>query len=192
VRRAAACQRSAALRADWWLRLACAAAPRFTESHRALVHLRRIREDRWGAVAAARDAIDRFPAAADAWLLLGEAYQMVYRQAEALAAYEQVLVLEERPDAAMAAGEIYWRSGRYADAASRFARAYAAGGGADALWRNAQALLLAGDETAADDALTLWATQVPDGHERLAAARAELRGKTEEDGGRRRKSEEES
>ncbi len=175
MRRAAACQRSAPRRAGRWLQLGCALAPRFGEPHQALVHLRRATEDRWGAVAAARDAADRFPASADAWLLLGDAYQMAFRQAEALAAYEQVLVLEERPDAALAAGEIYWRAGRHADAASRFARAYAAGGGADALWRNAQALFLAGDEAAADDALNLWATQVPGGHERLGAARAELR-----------------
>ncbi|MGH7674656.1 MAG: tetratricopeptide repeat protein, partial [Gemmatimonadales bacterium] len=175
VRRAAACQRSAPGRADRWLRLACALTPRFAEPHQALVHLRRTTEDRWGAVAAARDAVERFPTSADAWLLLGDAYHMVFRQPEALAAYEQALVLEERPDAAMAAGEIYSRAGRHADAASRFARAYAAGGGADALWRNAQALFRAGDESASEDALNLWATQVPGGHDRLATARAELR-----------------
>jgi hypothetical protein len=36
----------------------------------------------------------------------------------------------------------------------------------------------AGDHAAADEALNLWATQVPDGHERLPEARAELRAKT--------------
>ena len=63
---------------------------------------------------------------------------------------------------------------RHADAAARFARAYAAGGGAEALWLNAQALFQAGDARAADEALHLWATQVPDGMARLSAARAEL------------------
>src|SRR5207244_3433593 len=53
----------------------------------------------------------------------------------------------------------------------------AAGGGATALWHNAQALYDAGDHEAADEALNLWATQVPDGHSRLPEARAELRAK---------------
>src|SRR2546422_550540 len=66
------------------------------------------------------------------------------------------------------------RAGRHAEAAARFARAYAAGGGAEALWLNAQALFLAGDLRAADEALHLWATQVPDGLARLSEARAEL------------------
>jgi hypothetical protein len=67
--------------------------------------------------------------------------------------------------------------GRFPEAAARFARAYAAGGGATALWNNAQALYDSGDHGAADEALNLWATQVPDGHERLSEARAELRAK---------------
>ncbi len=62
-------------------------------------------------------------------------------------------------------------------AAARFARAYAAGGGAAALRANAGALFQAGDLRAADEALSLWATQVPDGLERLAGERAELRGR---------------
>src|SRR6266704_1090761 len=157
VRRAAACQRDAPKRAELWLRLGCAVAPTFAESHPALVRLRRAIEDRWGAVAAAQEAAQRFPANPDAWMLLGEAWQMVFRQQDALVAYEQVLTLEER-----------------ADAAARFARAYAAGGGAEALWLNAQALFQAGDARAADEALHLWATQVPDGMARLSAARAEL------------------
>jgi len=99
---------------------------------------------------------------------------MVFRQHDALVAYEQVLTLEERPDAALAAGDLYARAGRHAEAAARFARAYAAGGGAEALWLNAAALFQAGDARAADEALHLWATQVPDGLERLSAARAEL------------------
>jgi tetratricopeptide (TPR) repeat protein len=174
VRRAAACQRDAPRRADLWLRCGAAVSPTFGEAYAALVRLRRAVEDRWGALAAAREAVDRFPENPEAWMLLGEAYQMAFRQQDALAAYEQVLALEERPDAAIAAGELYRRAGRYAEAAARFARAYAAGGGADALWLNAQALFQAGDVRAADEALHLWATQVPDGLDRLAEARAEL------------------
>jgi tetratricopeptide (TPR) repeat protein len=174
VRRAAACQRYAPKRADRWLRLGCALAPTFAEPYPALVRLRRAIEDRWGALAAAQEAAERFPASPDAWLLLGEACQMVFRQQEALHAYEEALALEERPDAALAAGDLYRRAGRHADAAARFARAYAAGGGPQALWLNAQELFQAGDVGAADEALHLWATQVPDGLERLSQARAEL------------------
>jgi len=174
VRRAAASQRDAPRRADWWLRVGCTVSAGFAECYPALVRLRRAIEDRWGAVAAAQDAAERFPENPDAWMLLGEAFQMVFRQHDALVAYEQVLTLEERPDAALAAGDLYARAGRHADASARFARAYAAGGGADALWLNARALFQAGDVKAADEALHLWATQVPDGLERLADARAEL------------------
>ena len=174
VRRAAASQRDAPRRADWWLRVGCAVSPAFADCYPALVRLRRAIEDRWGAVAAAQDAAERFPENPDAWMLLGEAFQMVFRQHDALVAYEQVLTLEERPDAALAAGDLYARAGRPADASARFARAYAAGGGADALWLNARALFQAGDVKAADEALHLWVTQVPDGLERLADARAEL------------------
>lgn len=174
VRRAAASQRDAPKRADWWLRLGCALSPAFAECYPALVRLRRAIEDRWGAVAAAQEAVERFSANPDAWMLLGEAFQMVFRQQDALVAYEQVLALEERPDAALAAGDLYRRAGRPAEAAARFARAYAAGGGAEALRLNAQALFQAGDVRAADEALHLWATQVPDGLERLSEARAEL------------------
>lgn len=174
VRRAAASQREAPKRADLWLRLGCVLSSTFAECYPALVRLRRAIEDRWGAVAAAQEAVERFPANPDAWMLLGEAFQMVYRQQDALVAYEQVLTLEERPDAALAAGDLYRRAGRHADAAARFARAYAAGGGPEALRLNAQALFQAGDVRAADEALHLWATQVPDGLERLSDARAEL------------------
>jgi len=177
VRRAAACQRHAPQRAVAWLRLGCTITPTFGEAYVAFVHLSRAREDRWGAVDAAREASVRFPDNADAWMLLGEALLMVFRQSEALGAYEQALALEERADAALAAGDLYRRAGQYADAAARFARAYAAGGGAEALWRNAQALFQAGDHSAAEEALNLWATQVPDGHERLPEARAQLRTK---------------
>lgn len=177
VRRAAACQRHAPRRAAWWLRLGCHLTPVFADPYPGLVRLRRAIEDRWGALAAAQEATERFPVNPDAWMLLGEAYQMVYRQKEALAAFEQALALEERPDAAVAAGDLYRRAGLHQEAAARFARAYAAGGGADALWRNAQALFQAGDERAADEALHLWATQVPGGLEKLSEARAELRAK---------------
>jgi len=160
-----------------WLKLGARFAPGFADTYPALVHLSRALDDRWGAVEAARTATLRFPDHADAWMLLGEALQMVFRQDEALGAFEQALALEERADAAMAAGTLYQRVGRFAEAAARFARAYAAGGGATALWHNAQALYDAGDHEAADEALNLWATQVPDGHSRLPEARAELRAK---------------
>jgi len=68
---------------------------------------------------------------------------------------------------------LYRRAGRHADAAARFARAYAAGGGAEALWLNAQALFQAGDVRAATKRCTSG-TQVPDGLARLSEARAEL------------------
>src|SRR5438093_13735241 len=174
VRRAAACQRHAPKRAAWWLEMGCALTPVFAEPYPALVRLRRAIEDRWGALAAAQEAVERFPENPDAWILLGEAYQMVFRQQDALAAFEQVLTLEERPDAALAAGDLYRRAGRHADPAARFARAYAAGGGAEALRLNAQALFLAGDLRAAAEALHLRATPVPDGLARLSEARAEL------------------
>ncbi|HWC75192.1 MAG TPA: hypothetical protein VG454_14750 [Gemmatimonadales bacterium] len=177
ARRAAAAQRHAPKRALAWLRLGCRFAPNYADTYPALVHLSRALEDRWGAVDAAREASIRFPDHTDAWMLLGEALQMVFRQDEALGAFEQALALEERADAAMAAGALYQRMGRFRDAAARFARAYAAGAGAPALWNNAQALYDAGDHSAADEALNLWATQVPDGHSKLPKARAELRAK---------------
>jgi tetratricopeptide (TPR) repeat protein len=183
ARRAAACHAHAPRRADLWLRIGAALSPVLGEVHRALVHHRRAREDRWGAVAAARDASVRFPANADAWMLLGDAYQWVFRQREALGAYEQALALEERADAGMAAGLLYRRAGQHAEAAARFAGAYAAGGGAEALWENALALLQAGDQSAADGALELWATLMPDGLDRLPRARAELRAAAERSDG---------
>src|SRR5256884_6403752 len=174
VRRAAASQREAPKRADLWLRLGCALTPAFADTYPAVVRLRRAIDDRWGAVAAAQQAAQRFPENPDAWMLLGEAWQMVFRQQDALVAYEQVLTLEERPDAALAAGDVYRRAGRHAEAAARFARAYAAGGGAEALWLNAQALFQAGDLRAAGEALHLGAPQVPGGLARLSQAPAEL------------------
>src|SRR5437899_11695087 len=102
---------------------------------------------------------------------------MVFRQDEALGAFEQALALEERADAAMAAGTLYQRTGRFPEAAARFARAYAAGGGATALWHNAQALYDGGDHGGADEARNLRGAEVPAGHRRLPGARAELRAK---------------
>src|SRR2546422_11216613 len=94
VRRAAACQRDAPKRADLWLRLGCAVAPTFAESHPALVRLRRAIEDRWGAVAAAEEAATRFPADPDVWELLGGGWLMGFRLQGALVAYQQVLTQE--------------------------------------------------------------------------------------------------
>jgi tetratricopeptide (TPR) repeat protein len=88
-------------------------------------------------------------------MLTGEAAELVFRQAEALTAYEQALAIEERADAALAAGALYARAGRHADAAARFARGYAAGGGPEALRQNAEALRRAGDASAADQAMKL-------------------------------------
>lgn len=139
-----------------WLRIAAFLAPRFGDPHRRLFDLARSLDDRWGAYHAARRAASRFPLSADAWMLLGEASELVFRQAEALAAYEQALVVEERADAALAAGTLYARAGRHADAAARFARAYAAGAGPDALRRNAEALERAGDGRAAEEAMRLF------------------------------------
>src|SRR2546425_7064243 len=73
VRRAAACQRHAPKRAAWWLEIGCALTPVFAESYPALVRLRRAIEDRWGALAAAQEAVERFSENPDAWLLLGAA-----------------------------------------------------------------------------------------------------------------------
>ena len=158
-----------------WHRLACDLTPSLIPSFRQLTDLLRQRDDRWGARDLAQQAAERFPGEAGAWMLLGEAWLAVYRHQEALTAFEQALALAERPDAALAAGEIYRRSGRYAEAAERFSRAYAAGGGPDALRQNAAALFQAGDEAAADQALSLWAQQVPGGAGQLAAMRTELR-----------------
>jgi tetratricopeptide (TPR) repeat protein len=172
-RRAAAASTPAA--AERWHRVVCTLSPTLTASHRALVELLCARDQRWEARATAQVAAERFPENADAWILLGDGWQMVYRYPEALAAFEQALAIEERADAAMAAGALYMRVGHHAEAAARFARAYAAGGGPEALRRNAEALYRAGDESAAEQALRLWASQVPEGAERLAELRAEWR-----------------
>ena len=158
-----------------WHRLACALTPSLIPSFRLLTELLRQRDDRWAARALAQQAAERFPEESEAWMLLGEAWLAVYRHQEALTAFEQALTLGERPDAALAAGEIFLRSGRYAEAAERFSRAYAAGGGPDALRQNAAALFQAGDEAAADQALSLWAQQVPGGASQIPAMRTEMR-----------------
>jgi tetratricopeptide (TPR) repeat protein len=163
-----------------WHRLACAVTPSLIPSFRLLTDLLRQRDDRWGARALAQQAAERFPDESEVWMLLGEAWLAVYRHQEALTAFEQALSLAERPDAAVHAGDILRRSGRYAEAAERFSRAYAAGGGPDALRHNAAALFQAGDEAAADQALALWAQQVPDGQTQLAAVRAEMKQEREQ------------
>lgn len=148
--------------------------PTFIPSFGSLVERLRERDDRWEARALAQRAAERFPDNPDAWMLLGQAWLAVYRHQEALASFEQALVLDERPDAALAAGVIYRRSGQFPEAAARFARAYAAGGGPAALLQNAEALFEAGDVKAAEQALSLWAGQVPDGESQATAVRAKL------------------
>jgi hypothetical protein len=104
----------------------------------------------------ARTAAARFDASSDALVSLGNACAAAYRTKDALWAYERALQLEERADAAMAAGALYRRLGDPATAGARFARAYAAGAGPDALKENALALRAAGDGKAADEAVVLW------------------------------------
>lgn len=161
-------------RALRWLGVAAWLAPAFGEEHRDFLRVLRGGADRWRAVERARQLVARFADSPDAWLLLGEAYLGVYRQPEALSAFEQALAIEERADAALAAGGIYRRLGRHVDAAARFARAHAAGGGPDALLENARSLSAAGDRAAATDALDLWASLVPDGRKRASVLRKEL------------------
>jgi tetratricopeptide (TPR) repeat protein len=139
-----------------WLRLAAWLAPEFGDPHRRLIQIYRTLDDRWAAYRASRRAVVRFPHSADAWMLAGEAAVLVFRQAEALTAYEEALVLEERADAGLAAAALYSRAGRHADAAARFARAYAAGGGVDSLRQNAESLARAGDTAASEEAMRLF------------------------------------
>jgi hypothetical protein len=89
-------------------------------------------------------------------MLLGEAYLGAFRPRDALVAYENALTIEERADAAMAAGELYRREGDQVNAGARFARAYAAGAGPRALRANADELQAAGDATAAAEARAMW------------------------------------
>ena len=142
--------------AERWLRFAAWVAPGFSAVHRDLVAWCRRRDDRLAALEVARRAARRFNGSSDAWMLLGEAYLAAFRPDDALVAFEQALSLEERPDAAMAAGDLYARRGDYVNAGARYARAYAAGGGADALKANAKALRASGDHHAAEEAIALW------------------------------------
>jgi len=139
-----------------WLSWACRLAPRFDFVHRDLFAHHRRQNDRLAALAAAQAAAKRFDQSADAWVLLGEAYVGAFKPRDALAAYECALGVEERVDAAMAAGELHLREGDPASAGARFARAYAAGGGPAALRANAEALAAAGDLKAAAEARAMW------------------------------------
>src|SRR2546427_8192879 len=167
VRRASACQGHAPRRAARWLRLACSLTPSFAESYPALVALSRTLEDRFGALAAAQEGAVRFPGNPDAWMLLGDAYLMVFKQKEALHAYEQVLALEDRADAAMAAGQLYRRAGPAAEAAARVPRAHAAGGGPSAPWEEAPAPSPAGHHHPAGDAAAPSGPPRREGREKL-------------------------
>jgi len=89
-------------------------------------------------------------------MLAGAGAELVFRQAEALTAYEQALAIEERADAALAAAALYSRAGHHADAAARYARGYAAGAGLEALRQNAESLARAGDTAAAEEAMRLF------------------------------------
>ncbi len=142
--------------AERWLRRAAGLAPGFSFVHRDLVAARRRAEDRLGALEIALRIARRFPKSADAWVLLGEAYNGAFRPDDAIVAFERALAIEERSDAAMAAGELYARKGDHATAGARYARAYAAGGGPDALRANAKVLRIAGDVAAAQQAQEMW------------------------------------
>ncbi len=142
--------------AERWLRLASAVSPRFGPAQRELIEARSQAGDLPGAVSVARRCVDRFPRSADAWMALGGAHRAAFRPHDALVAFEQALQLEERADAAMAAGEIYRRHGDHVTAGARFARAYAASGNPDALEANAHCLRAAGDVAASQEAMELW------------------------------------
>lgn len=143
-------------RAGRWLRLAAAVAPTFGEPHRALIATLQARGDPLAAVTRARAAAERFVTSIDALVALGHACATAYRTRDALWAFERALQLEERADAAMAAGTLYRRLGDHKTAGARFARAYAAGAGAEALRENAKALMAAGDPEAARQAIAMW------------------------------------
>jgi tetratricopeptide (TPR) repeat protein len=142
--------------AERWLRVSSWLAPHFDFVHRDLcAHFHRL-DDRLAALAVAQGAVKRFGSSADAWMLLAECSLAAFRPRDALMAYENVLVIEERADAALAAGELYARFGDHATAGARYARAYAAGAGPKALLLNARQLQQTGDEKAAVQARTLW------------------------------------
>jgi len=143
-------------RAARWLRLASHVAPRFGEPHRALLTLMGKQGDKMGAMELARRWTARFELSSDSWVALGVACRAAFRTRDALVAYERALQLEERADAAMAAGLLYRMQSDHETAGARFARAYAAGAGPDALRENARALTAAGDHAAAAEAVQLW------------------------------------
>jgi tetratricopeptide (TPR) repeat protein len=142
--------------AERWLRIAARLAPDFGRAHRELVAARRGAGDRLGALALALRVVRRYDDSAEAWILLGEAYVGAFRPDDAIQAYERALHLEERADAAMAVGQLYALKGDVVTAGARYARAYAAGAGPDALKANAKALRTAGDVAAAEEAQQLW------------------------------------
>lgn len=107
-------------------------------------------------MAEARRWTTRFDADSDAWVTLGTACRAAYRTRDALVAFERALQLDERPDAAFAAGLLYRMTQDHATAGARFARAYAAGAGSEALRENARSLMAAGDHAAAEEAKRLW------------------------------------
>lgn len=139
-----------------WLRLACRLSPRFGMAHRELFDTLLEAGDRLAALEVAREAAARFKDTPEAWVVLGEAYSGAYRTRDALIAYEHALAIEERADAAMAAGVLYRRMGDHQTAGARFARAYAAGAGPDALRENARELEATGDREAAREAIAMW------------------------------------
>jgi Flp pilus assembly protein TadD len=107
-------------------------------------------------MALARGWTTKFDLSSDAWVALGVACRAAFRTRDALVAYEHALQLEERADAAMAAGLLYRMQSDHETAGARFARAYAAGAGPDALRENARSLTAAGDHAAAAQAVELW------------------------------------
>lgn len=142
-------------RALRWLRVACRFAPRFGEAHRLLVARTTAADPMKGMAEASRWAT-RFDSDSDAWVALGTACRAAYRTHDALVAFEHALQIEERPDAAFAAGLLYRMKQDHATAGARFARAYAAGHGSEALRANARSLMAAGDHAAAEEAKRLW------------------------------------
>src|SRR2546430_1279591 len=81
------------------------------------------------ARAAATAAAARSRSCGDALMLRGESFLGAFRPRDALVAFGRALALEERAEAAMAAGELYARAGVQVTAGARCARAYAAGAG---------------------------------------------------------------
>ena len=159
ARRAARLESAHRAAAERWLGVASRLAPEFGGAHRELVAARRRADDRLGALAIALHVARRYGDTPEAWILLGEAYVGAFRPGDAIQAYEQALHIEERADAAMAVGDLYALKGDPVTAGARYARAYAAGAGPDALKANAKALRAAGDVAAAEQAQALWETE---------------------------------